>query len=129
MDSWRKIAGTIMYISIALSSIGVLILSSRYMEDDEGGTAFLVLVGGAFLILAAHMVLGMFIELCNNVAELKDKNIVITDKMPQAAHSSTVKDNEQKKKAVASKEWKCSKCGTLNEKNAIFCSSCGNTED
>ena len=109
MKAWGKIANALLWISIIVSSFGVFIGSVLLFNDENYGTGFTVLFGGAVVILLSHALIGVFLELCSNVAALKRK---------QYGESC---DED----ATVRKEWICSECGSVNEKDTVFCANCG----
>ena len=110
MKMWRGIAHILFGLSIAASFVGVIYGAWFFFDNRNEGLGFLVLIGGTVVVLVAHTVFGMFIELCNNIAAIR------------SAQSGAPVVEEP----VLAKDWKCSACGAVNDRNATFCSECGN---
>lgn len=75
MSFWRKFAKVVLVLDIIACLVLVVFIGigQRYIGIME---RTLILVGGIILVLVAHTVFGMFIELCDNVAEIKGKKEV-----------------------------------------------------
>lgn len=72
MSFWRKFGKVILVISI-IACLGLVIflgMSQRYIGMVE---RTMIMLGGVILVLAVHTILGMFIEMCDNIAEIKEK--------------------------------------------------------
>lgn len=112
MGVWRKIANILLWLSIITLSLGVLIGSARLFRFNIG-IGFAVLLGGAIVILVSHTLFGMFIELCNNIAAIRNN-----DGIPPLETANVSALSEKR-------NWNCTGCGTDNEDDAKFCITCG----
>lgn len=105
---WRKAANAILWVSIIASVLGVLIGSVLFFNNENYGGGFAILFGGAVMVLISHVMFGMLIELCDNVAALRVKDGACEAEIP-----------------VVKEEWMCSNCGNVNEREMVFCTNCG----
>ena len=126
MSFWRNFIKVIFKISLVVSSIGVVVLSLISM----GGNfliGLLVLVGGALAVLLLHGIIGVMLELCDNVARM-------TEIAERVNYNTSPSDTLNKLSAIAGNDgaaasapsrWKCPKCGESNDSARMFCGSCG----
>lgn len=72
---WRMVSKVILWFSFVCGILGPLILSVIcFSSDEDAGIIFgiIVLFGGIILSLVSCSFLGMVIELCDNVAAIKN---------------------------------------------------------
>lgn len=97
MSFWRKFGKGVFMLSLIVC-IGLIVyvtLGQRYIGIME---RTLILVGGIVLVLVVHTFLGMFIEMCDNIAEIKAKtgnNSVSQYKGTSYMNGSRVNDSER----------------------------------
>ncbi len=90
MEFWRKFARSYfdfcVFITIAFISILVLYI---WFGLGEAGLGIIVLVGGALSLSIAFSAIGMFIELCDNIAEIKENAEKATSKPKKTVRKET----------------------------------------
>ncbi len=149
MSFWRKIINFIFWFSFAMCLIAVNIFVIMLFCNDEPGYAILLQIVGFIVLVPLFAFFGTFIELCNNIADIKKQ-------MPKARSNRTVQQYvnapdiqydyypvphafmmSQKQRAVNDSAdvdnqetrqgdfWICSGCGTTNDNSGAFCSNCG----
>lgn len=69
MSFWRRFSKVLFNISLVLSAIGVLIgMIVGFNTHFLLGLG--ILIGGALLVLVLHSLLGTFLEMCDNIADI-----------------------------------------------------------
>lgn len=135
-------------------SIAVVISAFAVSSVLEDSIWFFVILGAGFILL---MFFGMFVELCNNVLDIKKMfakdnynsystyNTVTPNNAIGYSYNTAMPNNtinystggmlEQAAKEVSEEKmnesqdgWFCRQCGTKNKALATFCSGCGKTK-
>ncbi len=125
MSFWRNFIKVIFKISLAASLIAVTVFSIKPIGDNIL-MGLLMLLLSALGVLLLHALLGVLLELCDNVARLTE----IAERMNFISPSSTLNKlsaiAENTDTATASfTKWSCSKCGAVNENTSAICKDCG----
>ncbi len=129
MSFWRNFIKIIFKISLAVSSIVVVVLSFLSMNSNFF-IGLLIFLGGALAVLLLHGILGVMLELCDNVARM-------TEIAERVNYNTSPSDTPNKLSAIArndgtaisatasSTRWKCTRCGESNDSARMFCGNCG----
>lgn len=139
MSIWRGISKVLFWISFVGCSIGVLILSFATMADGDVLFGLLLLLGGILADMILHASFGMFLELCDNVAEIRgelwsvNKNTKALKSDPDPAQSYSTNSGPALNKLTAINNgenyscdyWICKDCNTKNDRLAAICKGCG----
>ena len=114
MSVWRKFLKFIFLISLVVCTIGVLV-SSIILMVKTGIIGFVVMVFGLFGVMLLHAFIGVFLELCENIAAIRmGGNFSVKNCVPVI---------------VSPDDWTCPNCGGLNAAARTFCGGCGRTHD
>lgn len=108
-------------VMLWIAGIGIVIGGFVAMGNDEEGIGWAIWVIG-FVALWA---LGVFIELINNVLDIKNilSNMSLGNSYASNSSSSTPKNSYNTTPIYTN--WCCTGCGTTNVPEADFCSYCG----
>ncbi len=129
MSFWRRFSKVLFNISLVLSAIGVLIgMIVGFNTHFLLGLG--ILIGGALLVLVLHSLLGTFLEMCDNIADIRAMTVNGTLRVQNEAAPQNVRDTFNKLSAIADSNnddntWVCRACGTTNENTSATCKGCG----
>lgn len=113
----------------------VAIVIGAFIVDEEVGAeaCLLVLIGGLLLV----MMFGLFVELCNNVLDIKKKMYYIDFSSINNSHPQTLSASSSKLERAAAQVahteetpvgWYCRACGEKNKYRAAVCVGCGKSK-
>ncbi len=134
---FTRMAMGVLTIIIIAGAISSLILGVKVGKStDNFGLGFLITIVGWVVTMLSSCVLGVIVELANNVMDCKQIMQQIADKMNRAnlpcAEESGSNGNSGGKSADPrdllkrnDEFWKCPECGTQNEKFRYSCQRCG----
>lgn len=119
MSYWRNFMRGLFKVSFVISLIGVAVAGIALMNGYSNGflPGLLTIIVGGIAVVVIHGALGMHIEMCDNIAEIRDK---INASAQLTTRASTTPDE-----IMLSECWKCIKCGEENAAQRSFCGSCG----
>lgn len=129
MSFWRRFSKVLFSISLIVCSLGVIIGAIvGFTQHFLLGLG--ILIGGALLIMIAHSLIGTFLELCDNIADVRAMTVNGTLNLNNAAAPQNVRDTYSKLTAIADSEnsdgsWLCRACGTTNDNTFATCKGCG----
>lgn len=117
---WTKINKILLGTSIIFGFILVGILTYKCAENNYTQQySWIVCVIGIIAVLAVHALWGLFIEISNNLIQLRIKFCGEIKKESEYDESS-----EEPISSEDLKPWKCS-CGYINAAEDVFCKKCG----
>lgn len=122
MSFWRKFARTLFKFILSLSILGSVILVGLTCAEDVG-FGFLLLLVFALLIPLTFCGLGMLIELCDNVADIRSE--LCKQQSNNGLQVPTVQSliKVDSVPTQDSQGWIC-ECGTRNSNSVAYCKSC-----
>ncbi len=130
MSFWRRFSKVLFNISLILCALGVLIGAiAGFTQHFLLGIG--ILIGGALLVLIMHAMLGTFLEMCDNIADIRAMTVNGTLRVQNEAAPQNVRDTYNKLSAIADSNnddpntWLCRSCGTLNDNTSATCKGCG----
>lgn len=126
MSFWRKCISFVFMLFLPLCAVGVFVFAVIAMTElDIGGWGLLIMLGGELSVA----ILGMFIELCNNIADIRDKTCESTTPQNIALTQNTAsmlsKLRTTNGNGVLEDFWYCEECGTANDRLSSYCQQCG----
>ncbi len=129
MSFWRRFSKVLFNISLVLCALGVLIGTIvGFTQHFLLGLG--ILIGGALLVLVMHAMLGTFLEMCDNIADIRAMTVNGTLRVQNEAAPQNVRDTYNKLSAIADSNnddgtWVCRACGTTNDNTSATCKGCG----
>ena len=131
---WRRFCKGIFYVSFVVSELGVVVVSAKlFKTDDWWWLGLIVLLFGGFLMVMLHAFFGAALEMMYNIAALREKYCGVyengSDEDDISHTGKAEEDDDYQNDEVSSEknyvQWKCPKCGAVNEGINRFCASCG----
>lgn len=128
MSFWRRFSKILFSISLIVSGLGVIIAAiAGFTQHFLIGLG--ILIGGALLVIVVHSLIGTFLEMCDNVADIRAMTVNGTLRVQNEAAPQNVRNTYNKLSAIADsnndKTWVCRACGTTNDNSSATCKGCG----
>lgn len=129
MAFFRKFAKGLFWVSFIVSLAAVVIFT--IMSDFETWIKIVFFLAGVIVVLVAHTGFAMWLELCDNVADMRDKmnasafgNAPVTSDRTQGLLNRLAPSDDANSSA-SNDFWYCTNCGTKNDKLSDTCKGCG----
>ncbi len=133
MSFFRKFINVGFWVCFVVCLIGVLIGSiAGFCIRNMEWLGLVILVGGGLTVTTMFAMFGMFIELCNNIAEI-EKNVRTFKNSNNTAsinNSNNTTATISKLQAINANGvledfWFCKACGEKNDRLGSYCQNCG----
>ncbi len=120
-QKWTKFNNVLLWFSIVAWLIVVIVFTCNMANDHATKDfAWVVGVGGTFLVFAAHALWGLFIEMAKNIIVMSAKSFSTVEKgNTQTGYANNVIND------MIKTTWKCKNCGKENSAYNRFCEDCG----
>lgn len=114
----RIAKGMLFVLTIVILILAVIITVST-------GGNFLVFMGVALFGGIFLFSFGIFVELANNIMDIKDILTKATNNSTTIVTSTDKVSTASKAQIIIEDAWVCNKCGTKNSLNTTWCAFCG----
>ena len=135
MSFWRIISKWLFKVSLTLCLLIVFILAI-YAFNEKFILGLITLIAGTFIVIDCHVLFGIFLELCDNVAET-NRNVrhILENQVTPSDNSSgnfsslkllhKLNSLTDKTQNETQDFWYCTECGAKNTRLADSCKDCG----
>lgn len=132
MSFWRKYINGIFWTTLVLSELDVVWQAMNEWFGDRVAEGFAVLIDGTLDLILIFAIFGIGIDLCNNIADIRDK--IYKSTTTQADHyvrssqntvSTLSKLQAMNDNGVLEDFWFCKECGAKNNRLSSYCKECG----